>query len=192
MKKCLLILPLSLAATALYAQGLVNFANTPNTLVSVEPLVYPPQPYTIMSGPPGSYYFGLFLGAPNPGSYTFTGIYATNAGVNGLFSGGVVAVPGWAPGTSHLYFVAGWDAASGHDFQPVWLTGLGVSSFGVSLVGTGTAGDGASISTLNLFDGGSTIQGGLQLGNNLVPEPSTVALAIVGATVLMVCRRKQA
>jgi hypothetical protein len=194
-KKYLAILSLSLAATALYAQGLVNFANTPNTLVSVEPLVYPPQPYTIMSGPPGSYYFGLFFGEGNPYSWTFTGIYATNTGINGLFSGGVVAVPGWAPGTSQSYFVAGWAAGMGHDYQPQWLMGANIlSDFGTTeLLGTGIAGDGASIPMLNLFDGGgSTITVGMQLHNELVPEPSTVALAIVGATLLMVCRRKQA
>jgi hypothetical protein len=197
MKKYLVIVSLSLAATTTFAQGLVNFANTPSTLVSVEPLVYPPQPYTLMSGPAGSVYFGLFFGEGNPYSWTFTGIYATNTGVSGLFSGGVVAVPGWAPGTSQSYFVAGWDAGMGHNFNPQWLMGANIlADFGTTpVLGTGIAGDGASIPTLNLFDGGgSTITVGMQLHNELVPEPSTAVLAIMGAAAVRhfrLCRKRK-
>lgn len=144
-----------------------------------------------MSGPPGSFYFGLFLGAPNPGSYTFTGLYATNTGVNGLFNGGVVAVPGWAPGTTQTYFVAGWNA--GHDFQPIWLDGMGISGvFGEEGYGSGVAGNGSSVPTLNLFDGGgNTLQIGFRLRNNLVPEPSTYAIAALGAGLILFSRMQE-
>jgi hypothetical protein len=187
-KKHLITLSLSLAATTTFTQGLVNFANTPTTLVSISPLVYPPKPASIMSGPPGSYYFGLFL--LNSKNYTFTGIYATNTGINGLFSGGTVAVPGWAPGTSQEYFVAGWSAAfMGHDFRPIWLTGSQIlGNFGMSPGAFGIAGNASSIPTLNLFEG-SGIPFGFELYNNLVPEPATAVLAMLGAATVAILRR---
>src|SRR5215471_7049500 len=97
-------------AASVSAQGLVNFSNTSTTLVYVQH-TWPDRSYSIMQGTPGTgkgtYYFGLFLGRPNS-SWFFTGLYATNTGVDGLFSGGVAAAPGWAPGTTTNYFVAGW------------------------------------------------------------------------------------
>jgi hypothetical protein len=172
-------------ASPMMAQGLVNFANTPTTLVTAQAFQVN-GPYSIMSGPPGSYYFGLFFGIPNNGSYTFTGIYATNTGVDGLFSGGTVAVPGWAAGTSQTYFVAGWSAFMGHSFNPMWFGGS-VGDFGASINASGVAGNGSSIPTLNLFDGGgNTIMEGFELRNTLIPEPSTAALASLGAATLMI------
>jgi hypothetical protein len=60
MKKHLITLSLSLATTSLFAQGLVNFANTPTTLVSSQFHAVNP-----IGGPRGAWYFGLFLGQPN-------------------------------------------------------------------------------------------------------------------------------
>lgn len=172
-------------STWLSAQGLVNFANTPSTLVSTQ--VYNGGPSTVMSAPPGTFSFGLFLGLPNQ-TWFFTGLYATNTGVDGLFSGGVVAVPGWAAGISTNYFVAGW--SGGPSFEEMWLNGGGLPGFfGVSGIGTGVAGDGSSVPTLNLFNGGpGTLQTGLELDANAVPEPSTFALAAVGVGFLLLNR----
>src|SRR5437868_988344 len=164
MKKIFVTAFVLLAAVSLLAQGLVNFADTPATLVYEQPLVYPPQPSQLISGPPGSWFFGLFLGSPQ--NSTFTGLYATNTGVQGLFSGGIVAVPGWPAGVSRSYFVAGWDTSMGHDFNPLWLVSrifVG-GDFGVSPVGSGAAGNGSDIPTLNLFDGGgNTLTVGMEL-----------------------------
>src|SRR6185369_17440302 len=173
------------AAAPLAAQGLVNFANTPSTSVYVQN-TYPDSSYSIMHAAAGTYYFGLFLGQLNQ-SWSFTGLYATNTGVDGLFSGGVVAVPGWAAGTSANYFVAGWRGP--HDFDARWLSFSGLPPiFGVSLNGLGISGDSSSTPVLNLFDGGSgTISSGFfQLQNNLVPEPSAAAIASVGAGLMLV------
>src|SRR6266567_3057253 len=49
-----------------------------------------------ISGPAGSYYFGLLISAPGANAFTFTGIYATNsATAAGRFVRNNVAVPGW-------------------------------------------------------------------------------------------------
>jgi hypothetical protein len=124
-----------------------------------------------MCGPRDSYYFGLFLAASTNTfiPYFFTGIYATNTGVDGLFSGGTVAVPGWLPGTATNFFVAGWSRSyNGHDFQPQWFAGQYVGDIGVSPDGAGIAGNGSTIPPLNVFNGGSgTIQEVLWLFNGL-------------------------
>jgi hypothetical protein len=174
---------------AILAQGLVNFANTPSTPVYVQE---PDStgPYSIMNAPAGSFRFGLFLGRPNQ-TWFFTGVYAANTGVNGLFSGGVAAVPGWPAGASTNYFVAGWSGTQA--FQGQWLDGHGLPAFfGVSLNGLGISGNGSSIPALNLFDGGSgTIPPGFfQLANHLVPEPSSAGIAIFGAAATLVYRMR--
>ena len=186
MKKNVIVAIFLLSSTApMFAQGLVNFANTPTSPVYAQ-AVQPGGSFSIMSGPSGSYYFGLFLGTFQ--SPTFTGIYATNTGADGLFSGGVAAVPGWSAGTSTNYFVAGWSGGMGHDFNPIWLLGptFRGGDFGVAALGTGTAGNGSTIPILNLFDGGpGTLTGIFLLSNSLVPEPSSTALAALGAGVIL-------
>jgi hypothetical protein len=161
-------------SASLFAQGLVNFANTPPTPVYTQDY-NGSSTFSLMSAPPGSFSFGLFLGLPNQ-NWFFTGIYATNTSVDGLFSGGAVAVPGWAPGATTNYFVAGW--SGGPSFDPGWIRGNASPPwFGTSGIGTGVAGNGTSVPALNLFDGGpGTIQIGFNLYNHLVPEPSPTAL----------------
>jgi hypothetical protein len=52
-----------------------------------------------MSGPAGSYYFGLFVYGQNHCGCSFTRIYAMNTGIDGLFGGGTASAPGWEVGT---------------------------------------------------------------------------------------------
>jgi hypothetical protein len=134
--------------TSLFAQGLVNFANTPNTLVSAHLITFTNgqryETWSAISGPRDSYYFALLTGTPGDiSSFTFTGLYATNTGVDGLFSVGTVAVPNWAPGTTKSYEVAGWAADLGPAFNPAWIRNNPPDSlylFGVSAVGVASAG----------------------------------------------------
>lgn len=195
MRKTLVTLVLFLAIANAIPQGLVNFYNNSTTAVYWSSWWSPvPQP---ISGPPGSYYFGLLTAPPGPidwpQGFTFTGIYATNTGVAGMFSGGTaVAVPGWAAGMDRNYFVAGWSADKGRTWQQSWLTDSlsQPAFFGVSAVTDGVAGGfngTASIPPFNLFDLFDTRTGlpGFSLGTNLVPEPSTLCLALLGATTLM-------
>src|SRR5437762_9804849 len=169
--------------TTLLAQGLVNFANTPSTLVSaLDPPRYPlPGTIPLMSGAPGSFYFGLLTSPVGANQFTFSGIYATNMSTPGLFSGGYgVAVPGWQAGTTRDFEVVGWSASLGHDWNPVWLAIGWGDVFGVSSVGNASPGDGVSTPALNLFGGVSGIQSGFSLGTYLVPEPSAVSMLAIG------------
>jgi len=192
-QKTILALSVALAAATASAQGLVNFANTPTTLVSVVNTITGTSPP--ISGGIGSYYFGLCSGTPsnNP---VFTGLYATNTGVDGMFNGGTAQVQSAPVGTVQTFFVVGWSANLGETFQRGWLLGNfnGVYGFfGESASTTGVVGDGISIPPLNIFgSGGNSITTGFLLGQDfLIPEPSSAALAILGATMVVIFRRRR-
>jgi len=87
--------------------------------------------------------------------------------------------------------VIGWSSNLGHDFNPV-LFATGAGDVG-SVNGFGVAGNGSTIPTLNLFNGGpGTISGnGFVLQNGLVPEPSTTLLIAVGAGMSLLYRSRQ-
>jgi hypothetical protein len=177
-----------------YAQGLVNFNNTASTLISAFTGTANPP----ISGPAGSYYFGLLIAPTNVTSlsqFTFAGIYATNTGVDGMFAGGsIVSVPNWAAGTSQNYRVAGWWVGMGPYFTPAWLVDPGSAVFGVSAVGSGIAGGsagGSNFPALDLFGGTSGLQQGFTLyPQALVPEPSTLGLLISAGIILVAKRRR--
>ena len=168
-------------------QGTVSFINGPGTLISAGA----PGQETLISGPPGSYYFGLLIASPGttqPNQFTFPAVYATNdATFPGRLLGGVVPVNGWGVNTFESFLVAGWSASLGHDWDPQWLNGAFSASgfFGLSSIATGmSGGPGLPPSPgLHLF-GGPT---GIQTGFNLfpVPEPSVLSLGITAGALLL-------
>jgi hypothetical protein len=193
MKKLAAILCLSALTTGAFAQGLINFANSPTTLVSANI----GGNTAAISGVAGSYYFGLLISPTGgAGTWTFSGLYATNL-VNttgGRFSGGNgIAVPTWASGTTMSYEVAGWSSALGATFNPAWLVNAPAGLFGTSGIGSGVAGGGAqSLPSLPLFGGATGIQAGFILGGGpIIPEPSSMALAGLGAAALLIFRRRK-
>jgi len=146
-----------------------------------------------------TYYFGLLTAASAAGPFTFTALYATNtaASTGGRLAGGNgIQVPGWAAGTAMSYEIAGWDASLGHNFNASWLTTPPTATgfFGVSPVATGTAGGvdatGNALPPYNLFGGATGIPAGFTLVN-AVPEPSSMALAGLGAAALLIFRRRK-
>jgi len=192
MKKLAAILCLSALTTGAFAQGLVNFANNNSTKVTA---TVGGQASDI-SGV-GNYYFGLLISAPGANAFTFTGNYATNSVAAGRFVLNGQVVPGWGPGVTKDYKVAGWASSLGATFNPTWLTTAPNGLFGVSAVGTGAAGgtdaSGNSFPTYNLFGGsgittGFTLSGG---GAPPVPEPTSMALAGLGAAALLIFRRRK-
>ena len=181
-------------------QGLINFFNNSTTLVSTGP-----NSQTLMSGPIGSYYFGVLTSQfpfQDRTSFTFVGLYATNQSVAGRFNGGAgVALPGIAAGNSFTYFIVGWSADLGHNWNQNWLFGEGFptsattnSVFGYSAIATGIAGGTTQIGTIlppfNLFGGTSGLQSGFALSGFFIPEPSAAILAAVGALGLGLARRR--
>jgi len=188
MKKLAAILCLSALTTGAFAQGLVNFVNNPQSLISANI----GGNVASISGAAGSYYFGLLTSSNGAaGSFTFTGVYGTNSGVAaGRFSGGSVAVNGWAPGATLSYQVVGWSSSLGATFNNAWLTKAPTGGlFGESSIATGSAGGGPqSLPPLQPF-GGTGIPTGFTLVS--VPEPSSMALAGLGAAALLIFRRRK-
>jgi len=197
MKKLAAILCLSALTTGAFAQGLVNFFNSSSTLSSAT--VGGVSAAT--SGAVGSYYYGLLTSTSPNGPFTFSGAYATNLAAAGRFTGGAnVAVTGWAAGATMSYEVAIWSSSLGHDFQAGWLTGnFGTASgvFGLSGIATGASG-GAGVPaspSYNLFGGATGLQNGFNATPTgttpIVPEPTSMALAGLGAAALLIFRRRK-
>jgi len=191
MKKLAAILCLSALTTGAFAQGLVDFLNSATTLSSVTVAGVS----SATSGAAGSWYYGLLIapaGTANPDAFTFSGAYATNIAAAGRFFGGSsVAVTGWAAGASESYEIAGWSASLGWAFQSSWLTTPPAGAFGLSPIATqvsGGAGSPASPPT-PLFGGANGIQAGFTL--TTVPEPTSMALAGLGAAALLIFRRRK-
>jgi len=199
MKKLAAILCLGALTTGAFAQGLVAFANGPTTLISLTPAVG--SPAAISASPVGSYYFALLTAATAAGPFTLNtpAIYATNTAAGSKLGPGTYtpAVAGWAPGATMFYEVAGWSASLGTTYNPAWAT-LASNKFpangffGMSGIASGAAGGGSPPApALPLF--GGTGLAGFSLGTVTtgVPEPTSMALAGLGAAALLIFRRRK-
>jgi hypothetical protein len=202
MTKTLISLPLSLVAATAFGQGWVNFDNTSTTLVSAGPI----GQQVVISGQPNSYYFGLLIapsGTADPSQFSFAAVYATNVGAAkpGRLMGShpPVIVPGWVPGTIMSFLVAGWSSSLGHDWNQQWLSGnFGTAGyFGLSqiAIGQATGIDSPPDIPFDLFQPVGAFYG-IQSGWNLapitsVPEPSSIALAALGAAALILYTQRK-
>jgi len=192
MKKLAAILCLSALTTGAFAQGLVTFANSATTLISATVNGTSAN----ISGAAGAYYFGLLIapaGTVDPTKFTFSGNYGTNFNnvAPGRFTGGAgITVAGWAPGVTMAYEVAGWAGSLGNTFQSSWLT-TKPGGFGLSGIGSGAAGGGSPVPApaLPLF-GGTGLTSGFNIPAS-VPEPTSMALAGLGAAALLIFRRRK-
>ena len=194
MKKLAAILCLSALSTGAFAQGLINFFNNANALASSGANA---SSATAIPATAGTYYFGL-LTSTNGTSFTFANVYGTNQASLGRFTGGAgIQVAGWAAGQNRTFEVAGWSSTLGAAFNPAWLAanpGNGTTSFfGVSALGTGQSGGfngTGTLPNLNIFGGATGIQAGFAMTGG-VPEPSSMALAGLGAAALLIFRRRK-
>jgi hypothetical protein len=203
MKKLAAILCLTVLTTGAFAQGVVKFANSAATLVSAGPV----GGAVAISANDGTlahtWYFGLLsapVGTTDQTLFTFAGVYGTNtaAASGGRLQGGsllgVTMNNTWAPVTTRAFMVAGWSADNGAVWNPSWLTaGPAGGFFGLSSIATGQSGGVDPVTlqqvpALALFSG-TTITGGFTL--TPVPEPTTMALAGLGAAALLIFRRRK-
>jgi len=178
-------------AAGAFAQGTVQFFPTPSTLSSAT--INGSTAAT--SGAAGSYYYGLLTAATPAGPFSFTGTYATNLVQAGFFgSPAARTVTGWAAGATMSYEVAMWSSSLGPTWNPSWLQGNfgGLQGiFGKSAIATGASGGLGVPATppLSLF-GSTGISAGI-VGVQTIPEPSSMALAGLGAAALLIFRRRK-
>ena len=184
-------------AISLHAQGTVAFANT--TLTKITSIA---QPLGI--SPANAFHIGLYVGPRGTleDNLVLVSSGATgNAPIAGLFNGGnpfTLPAP-FALGSEIAFQVRAWSTAGGNSYEAAVASGIagilvGKSAMGSSFVNPNPAlasnlpGGGAAPAMV-LF--GTTFQG--QIGGfsvALVPEPSTIALALLGGALLLFRRRK--
>jgi hypothetical protein len=208
MKKILLILAMAALPCVVFAQGRVAFANTSTTQLrtnlSGAPLFGP----TGLTDGASQFYIGLFIapfgttdevaftlaqidGTGNP-ARTFNSVSPIGAG---RFNGGnPLAIQG-NNGEAIAFQVRAWSASLGTDYNvalSTWATQPASASIllGRSVIGSVTPATGAA-PTPNLFGTGAGQIGGFDLTPNPIPEPSSIALGLLGLGALVLFRRRK-
>lgn len=191
MKKTLVLGMALLASTALsYAQGTLNFANGAAG-VNAPVWAYGSTSSAAIAG--NAYAVDLYFGPagitdPLSPQLTSAGLlvnFGTGASA-GFFFGGTRTITGFAPGTSISVQVRVWDMTAGNSYAAALSSG----AF------SNPAGHYGYSEPIQVALGGGTIPNpnlvGLQsFSLQLVPEPSTFALAGLGAASLLLFRRRK-
>lgn len=135
--------------------------------------------------PGGSTYLGQLYGSTssNPNSFVSLDSPASVAG-SGYFNDGTVLATGVSPGTSFFYQLRVWNSAAGGSFEAASIAPNGIigSSQVINVTLGGT--EGANVFTVPQANGFLSFQ------LAAVPEPSTIALGVLGGLVLLFRRRK--
>jgi hypothetical protein len=197
MKKLLTLTALIGATTVSFAQGTVNFANTAATLISAGGVA--------MGGSASNNFnFAVFL-APSttaassgltaaltdPAFQTVAGINANGTAVGRLVTKSGLDVGG-SSGQIVDYVVRGWSANAGAN----WAEALASFNNGVPMwIGSSTIGNdltlgGGAIPATSLFGAGANQVTGFNMVQ-VIPEPTSMVLAGLGAASLLLFRRRE-
>jgi len=184
MKKLLLTLALAAVTTFTYAQGTIQFANNAGTRFLINGI------RAGLAGAPaitaGQFTFGVYAGLTENGlSSQPLGALGTNTATAGLISslpdGNVHAIPGFAAANTVFVQIRGWETRFGS-----WEAGQqglhGQTAVRAVVLGPGS-GPGTvvwSSTDLTKFQ-----------AIDLVPEPSAIALAVLGLGSLLLFRRRK-
>ena len=212
MKKLFALLYASIVATSAFAQGTISVVNGTYAFARTNAIGFGE---TAGNTAPvlGGFYYAVFTAASTVtsidsslqnllnGTWTFTGVYATNTGVatGGRLNGGagVTTLQGWTPGQTNSYLVLGWsgnlakfdvntilnDLRGSQLHGGFWdggffgATNIDNAFVGASAIGFGEAGGGTTgLPALGLFGGANTAEGN-PIGAN--PNPSPFDLFVV-------------
>jgi hypothetical protein len=192
MKKLLLLCVSMLAVVTAYGQNRVALANTSTTLITQT------NQQTGATGNisgAGNFRFGLYVGdvGTAEGSLQLVGL-GTNTALAGRFSGGnpfAISAP-LGDGRQLTFQVRGWSLAAGSTYEQAAAAAVNNADvnifFGVSSLGTVTP-TASPNPAAALFGTGAGQIGGFQLTN--VPEPSSIALGLLGLGAIALFRRRK-
>lgn len=185
MKKLIATTLASVVALGAFAQGQISFKNL-NSSPAINAKVFLSDGTTTLSG--SQYMAGLFAGttAANMTQVAGVAIPFLTGGAAGYFSGGTVTLPGIPGGAPAFFEVVAWNTAAGATFAAAKLNN-GPNSWGQSSVFSITPGD-----PNGTPPGTPAFLVGLTSFNLVgVPEPSSLALAGLGAAALLIFRRRK-
>lgn len=218
MKKLFVTIAISATCVGAFAQGKVLFGNDPNHLVNMgtdpshlKPADVPsaglPAPFALVGGalPSGTTMVAGLYGGQNSGSLSLlTSVPISGASGFGRLTSLSYVLPTAAPGpfpggVSAFFQVKIWETgyASYEASQAASLGNSALVSYGAqTLVFAGTPGGGVTYPALSggsfsWLQAAAAWQGGGFSTFNVVPEPSSVVLAGLGAASLLMFRRKQ-
>jgi hypothetical protein len=203
MKKILLTIGLAALVSSSQAQGLLNFVNSAATVITLSS-----NDVSLGSAPAFSvagFRYELFrapAGTATDNGFVATGVIATNTSAGRFVAGNGVAIPGTAAGGTAAILIRGWSANLGSTWAEAFANqGIIGGYFGQSAIAPNffLGGDGGAgfIQPSPVFGGSSGIVP--QSGANgftltyipVIPEPSSMALAGLGAAALMIFRRRK-
>jgi hypothetical protein len=201
MKKLLLLAVLGVTAISAMAQGRISFRNTASTTYNVfTNNVFGTALGLMQTQAVAQYRFGLYASPTTgaaEGSLTLIGL-ATNA-VNPNFLGKIfgadpfpITAPGYAAGSPITFQIRGWSIAGGLS----WTEALAAQALDPLNIALGQSTLGTTVPTASPGTPGAlfgTAPGLLGTGFTLVPtpEPSSIALGLLGLGAIAMFRRKK-
>jgi hypothetical protein len=184
MKKILLATAAILASVGVMAQGTILNANDKFTIGYEAPIT--DAAGAALTG--ADYWVQLYAG-PVGGSLaaiaTPANFLPAGAGLDGMYNAGAVTVDTVAPGVEATVVIKAWEAAGGGSFEEAQAGGFAYGESSPFNLITGGSGEPPSLPTPLGTASDQRFQ-----TFSLIPEPSTMALGILGAFALLLRRRK--
>lgn len=190
MKKTIILLALALLPAVVFAQGTVQFANISTAQMTTNGTSIG-QGTGVTTGT-ATYRVGLYVapqGTVNPAAFTLVGL-ATNGTVpvsNGRFNGGNPFVIAGNNGVTVAFQIRAWQLSAGNTYEEA--TALNVYR-GVSGIGEVTPATGTQTTPALFGAGAGQLSSGFVLVPN-IPEPSSIALGLLGLGAVALFRRKK-
>lgn len=180
MKRLLLASAFVAAAATAMAQGTVNFSNFA-TASGVNAPVFAPGGVTKI----GSAYLGQLYAGPTADSLAPVGVataFKDSAGVGtGYVIGGTVTIASVTAGNNAFIQLRAWEAAGGTSYEAAQAAGKQFGSSTTLTIATGGGGSPPAVP--------APLTGLQSFSLQAIPEPSTLALGVLGFAALMLRRR---
>jgi hypothetical protein len=194
MKKLLLLAALLGVAGSAFAQGTIVFANTGNNAFRLWTNNATLTASNLMASPASGSRYRIGLYGSTDGSSLQLITYTTN-GAGGFFSAGnPFALPnGYAEGATLTYQLRAWSFTGGFTYEEATANAAGPAALdiglGQSAIGTTTLGGGTVLAGPLFATSGNALRVGF--GVAPVPEPSSIALGLLGLGAIAMFRRKR-